>query len=169
MMLSRVLMLSVSSLMAATVCTGCSREPESKMAEMPELTVVRSGNFMAGPGAMDRIGGTAQVMVPRPGEAKGVHVKVSLTGLSQGTHAWHIHEGSCAEMSDKIAVPLSSTEDSPGLAGPLAAGPNGVAEETVFVPNEKLSLDDMKKQRYSIHVHAMSGPQHGPTVACVDL
>lgn len=102
------------------------------------------------------------------GAGQGFRVEVSLDGLSQGDHAWHIHSGPCGEQAP-VAVAFSPTADQEGLTQPLTADQQGHAEGTVTVPAGELALDQLQGQEYSVHVHAQGGTDHGPTVACADL
>lgn len=99
---------------------------------------------------------------------QGFRVEVSLNGLTQGDHAWHIHEAPCGEKGP-IVVPFSATADEEGLAGDLSVDESGRAEGSADVPAEDLTLDRVHSGQYSVHVHAQGGVDHGPTVACADL
>ena len=99
---------------------------------------------------------------------QGFRVEVSLNGLSEGDHAWHIHEAPCGEKGP-VVVPFSATADEEGLTGDLTVDQSGRAESSVEVPAADLALDQLRNGQYSVHVHAQGGVDHGPTVACADL
>ena len=99
---------------------------------------------------------------------QGFRVEVSLNGLSEGDHAWHIHRAPCGE-DGPVVVPFSATPDEEGLTGDLSVDQSGRAESSADVPAEDLTLDQLRSGQYSVHVHAQGGVDHGPTVACADL
>jgi Cu/Zn superoxide dismutase len=93
---------------------------------------------------------------------------VHIEGLTPGEHAWHIHAAPCGK-DGPVVVPFTETEDGPGLAQPLSPSAGGVAEAKVAVPQDKLSLEQLKSGEYSLHVHEKGGVDHGATVACANL
>jgi len=95
-------------------------------------------------------------------------IRVSLTGLTPGEHAWHIHQGTC-EAGGDVVVALTDTGTMTGIASPLAVGDNGEVTTTVTIPTADLSPDMIQSGAYSLHVHERGGTEHGPTVACADL
>ncbi|HUG41187.1 MAG TPA: CHRD domain-containing protein [Longimicrobiales bacterium] len=99
---------------------------------------------------------------------QGFRVEVSVNGLSQGEHAWHIHSGPCGEEAP-VVVAFSPTEDSEGLTNPLNADESGHAEAEATVPADELTIEGLRAAQHSLHVHAQGGVDHGPTVACADL
>lgn len=99
---------------------------------------------------------------------QGFRVEVSLNGLSEGDHAWHIHDGPCGQ-NGPVVVPFSATADEEGLTDDLSVDESGRAESSADVPAEDLTLDRLQSGQYSVHVHAQGGVDHGPTVACADL
>lgn len=102
------------------------------------------------------------------GDGANIRLEASVDGLTQGDHAWHIHAGTCAEHG-AIVVALSRTEDLPGLTQSLTADESGHAEGTVTIPFDELAPDELRTGRYSAHIHAGAGTDHGPTVMCAEL
>ena len=154
--------------------------------EAPILTAA----FEAGEGATEaaRVSGTVRVFAADGGAdattpatgapsatttdegrtGQGFRVEVSLNGLSEGDHAWHIHDAPCGQ-EGPVVVPFSATADEEGLTGDLSVDESGRAESSADVPAEDLTLDRLQGGQYSVHVHAQGGVDHGPTVACADL
>jgi Cu/Zn superoxide dismutase len=99
---------------------------------------------------------------------EGFRLEVEIEGLSEGPHAWHIHDGPCGETAG-IAVALTTTQDAEGITQPLNATAGAPASGTVTVAADRLTLDQLETGEYSLHVHAQGGTDHGPTVACADL
>lgn len=99
---------------------------------------------------------------------QGFRVEVSINGLSQGEHAWHIHSAACGQEAP-VVVAFTPTKDQEGLASALNADQSGRAEAEATVPSDELTLDRLQSGQYSLHVHTQSGVDHGPTVACADL
>lgn len=98
---------------------------------------------------------------------QGWRVEVSVNGLSDGEHAWHVHSGPCGEEAP-VVVAFSETSDMEGVAGPLNVR-NGTASSQATVPGTELGLEQLQSGEHSIHVHERGGVDHGPTVACADL
>ena len=98
---------------------------------------------------------------------QGWRIEVTLNGLTDGEHAWHVHSGPCGEEAP-VAVAFSPTADMEGVTGPLNVQ-NGSAASQATVPADQLSLDQLENGEYSIHVHERGGTDHGPTVACANL
>lgn len=131
--------------------------------------VTHSADFQA-PEGMNTAGldGTVEVLRPQP-EMEGMptpHLRVRLAGLTPGDHAWHVHSGPCGTPAP-VQIALTSTADMEGLTNPLIADAGGEASAEVAVP----ALQDLMlgQGRYSLHVHASGGVDHGGTVACADL
>lgn len=133
------------------------------------LEVVQVSEFETAPAADRPIGGHVQLKTPPVGEPQGLHVDARVEGLSQGPHAWHVHSGGCEATAAPVVVAFTPTEQLPGIDQPLTPGPDGVAEETAFVPESMLSPAQIAAGEYSIHVHRRAGVEHGPTVACAEL
>ena len=130
---------------------------------------VMTASFEPGEGASAerRVVGTVTVLQgdePTDDYRLAVHI----TGLTPGEHAWHIHSAPCGQKGP-VVVPFTETENGPGIAEALSPGDDGIAETKVDVPQDKLSLDELKSGDYSLHVHEKGGVDHGPTVACANL
>lgn len=112
--------------------------------------------------------GQVEVLQPEP-EMEGnpaPHLKVELSGLEPGEHAWHIHDGPCGEPAS-VLIPLTSTADMEGVGEPLVADESGHAIADLPVP--PLSDLALGEGKYSLHVHESGGVDHGATVACATL
>ena len=134
-----------------------------------EGRVVMTANFEPAEGrrTAEPVRGTATVLEAE--EPNGDYrLAVRIEGLSEGEHAWHIHSAPCGKEAP-VVVPFTATKESPGLAQALTPGEGGVAEANVTVPQNKLSLEQLKSGEYSIHVHERGGIDHGSTVACANL
>lgn len=99
---------------------------------------------------------------------QGFRVEVTLNGLSQGEHAWHIHSAPCGQQAP-VVVAFTPTADQQGLAQPLTADQTGATQGQATVPADQLTLDQLQSGQYSLHVHTQGGVDHGPTVACANL
>ena len=148
---------------------------------------VMTGEFSAaGDAAGEAISGTVRIypdggtesgtgmegMDAEAGEAgagQGFMIQVAIQGLSQGEHAWHIHDAPCGE-TGSIALALTPTQDREGLADPIQ-GTQGQdeARASATVPASEMALQQLETGQYSLHVHERGGVDHGPTVACADL
>jgi hypothetical protein len=113
-------------------------------------------------------GGASGTLRILDGGAAGTQLAVDLTGLSEGEHAWHIHNAPCGQ-EGTVVVPFTDTEAEEGIAEPLRVGADGNAIATVIVPSDRLSQDELRSGQYSLHVHERGGVDHGATVACVNL
>lgn len=101
--------------------------------------------------------------------AEGFLLEVTLDGLNQGEHAWHIHSGPCGEQAP-VAVAITQTADSEGIGEPIDVMSEGAsARASVEVPGDQLSLEQLRSGEYSVNIHQSGGVDHGPAVACADL
>ncbi len=103
-----------------------------------------------------------------PSAGNGFRLVVSVNGLSQGEHAWHIHSGPCGQPAP-VDVAITTTADQQGIGQPLTADQSGNAMGSVTVPASRLTFDQLQGGQYSLHIHQQGGVDHGPTVACADL
>ncbi|MCA9739679.1 MAG: CHRD domain-containing protein [Gemmatimonadota bacterium] len=114
------------------------------------------------PGDAPMTSGSLQILAPE--EMGGDYrLEVILSGLSEGEHAWHIHGGPCGENAS-IVLPLSSTPDQEGAAGPLEANAQGQASTTVDVPGFEATW--LNAGTHSVHVHEGTPEAPGASVAC---
>lgn len=102
------------------------------------------------------------------GQGQGFRVEVTLAGITEGEHAWHIHEAACGQQGP-VVVPFSAVPGEEGLTGELEADDTGRVEEEATVPSDRLTFDQLRTGTYSLRVHAQGGENHGPAVACADL
>jgi Cu/Zn superoxide dismutase len=97
----------------------------------------------------------------------GLELRVHLMGLSEGDHAWHIHQGTC-ESPGQVVVPLSDFGDRSGVTGDLSAGSDGMVEETVTIDRDRLAGLDLNRP-HVINIHQSSGDNPGPGIACAPI
>ena len=94
---------------------------------------------------------------------------MNLTGVPEGEHAWHIHQGACGTKDAPVVVPFTATKDKPGIGSPLVAAAGGSTTAEVTVPSSVLTTQQLQSGDYSLHVHQKSGTDHGPSIACANL
>lgn len=143
-------------------------EVQTELEPVGGMQVIETNPFQAAPAAEGPVGGELQLMIPPTGEPEGLHVQARVEGLSPGPHAWHVHSGPCGEEAP-VVVAFTPTAEREGIAQPLVAGPDGVAQGTAFIPEGVLARRDVEVGGYSVHVHREGGVEHGPTVACAPL
>lgn len=97
----------------------------------------------------------------------GLELRVHLMGLSEGDHAWHIHQGTC-ENPGQVVLPISDMGDRDGVGGDLNAGADGMVEETVNIDRDRLAGLDLN-QDHIINVHLRGGDDPGPGIACAPI
>lgn len=131
------------------------------------------------PGPQSETSGTVSLRETRSRE---LALGVSLTGLSEGDHAWHIRRAPCG-VDGPIALAISAAAgDTGSLAQPLHADADGNAGGTVTIPAGQVSPelryalrpeDPADPQPHveplSLQVHERAGADPGPIVACADL
>lgn len=171
----------------ATILFGCAPEPQAEdELEMPDKEVPAGETQPLGDargsmlktvefepwegGDYGPINGAVEVFQgdTRDGDYR---LTVRLGGLGPGEHAWHIHSGPCDSDAPVVVsfTPSEKRDENVDLSKPLIPGEGGVAEATVTVPHDQLSLDELVSGEYSLHVHQTAGVDHGPTVACANL
>ena len=137
-------------------------------APTPDVTTPIITSTFTGKGTGDKIQGQVQVL-PGTDAATGFRVSVNLTGVPEGAHDWHIHQGSC-DTNGPIVVPMTADKDKTGITQPLQAAADGAVTAQVDVPSSMLTADQLKSGDYSLHVHLKSDAKnHGPTIACSNL
>jgi Cu/Zn superoxide dismutase len=152
--------------------TPAVEEPAGEPANPPgaEGHALITSNFepVAGATTAGPVTGTVTVLegIDPMGDYK---IAVRIEGLTPGEHAWHIHSGSCGGAESPVVLSFTETKEGPGIGQPLTAGESGMAEATVTVPKDKLTLDQIKNGDYSLHVHEKGGIDHGASVACAAL
>jgi hypothetical protein len=148
---------------------GTVATPPAETRGDPEGTVAMTESFQPAEGAKEgqRIDGTVTVFEPAAGNAD-YRLAVRIEGIGEGEHAWHIHAAPCGK-EGPVVVPFTQTEDAPGLARPLKPDASGIAEATVTVPADRVTIDKLRSGEYSLHVHDRGGIDHGATVACANL
>lgn len=131
------------------------------------------------PGPQSETSGTVTISETR---ARGVEIGVNLRGLSEGEHAWYVRRAPCG-VDGPIVVPTSPSADQAGTLGePLRADADGTAAGTVTIPPDQVPHDLLYAVRpedpvdpqphaepLSLNVHAGTGEDPGPIVACADL
>ena len=148
---------------AQTPATTPAPAPTPEAAPTPLLTSAFSGE-----GTGSKIQGQVQVL-PSTDPATSFKVSVDLTGVPEGAHDWHIHQGACPT-NGPIVVPFTADKDKPGISQPIQAPADGIVKAEADVPTSMLTADQLKSGEYSIHVHAKSDAKaHGPTIACANL
>lgn len=135
---------------------------------MPEYTETVQSDFTAVEGVEAEITGTLHLLEPTTVASPGapMRVRVQVSGLPPGEHAWHIHAGAC-EADGEVVIPFTATADEEGIADPLTPDAQGIAMAEIEVP----ALADrwMGTGDHSIHVHEAAGTEPGPALACADL
>jgi hypothetical protein len=111
-------------------------------------------------------------------------------GLSEGTHAWHIHSGTC-ESPGAIVLALSDapagmqatrpgattdpavtrTDDDlrDGIASDLNPNDDGMVEETVNIDREHVQALQAHGSNFIVNVHQRGGDNPGPAIACAPI
>ncbi|MGH7468818.1 MAG: hypothetical protein ACRENP_12745 [Longimicrobiales bacterium] len=136
--------------------------PTPPMPASPAMTALVTG------ATGTNIGGQVQVM-PTDGDPGGFRVVVNLTGVPEGEHAWHIHQGACSAKNAPVVVAFTAEGDKPALSTPLVAGADGNVTAEATVPSTMLSLQQLQSGEYSLHTHRKAGTDQGPSIACADL
>ena len=101
------------------------------------------------------------------GPASGFRLEVTLDGLTEGAHAWHIHEGSC-DAQGPVVVAMTPMGEMEGIAAPLTVPAEGAPVRGAATVTG-LTLQQLEESDYSLRVHEGSGTQPGPVAACADL
>ena len=154
--------------------TAAAQEQVAEAAAAPALPPptaepFQTTDFKRGQGAGDKkIEGTLDAIAPDSPELDGTYLRVRLSGLNPGPHAWHIHNGLCAEVG-RIIVAMTSTDTIQGIDKPIVADAGGNADHTAFVPTDMLSRQRMELRAYSVRVHVGDGPDYGLSMACARL
>lgn len=135
----------------------------------PTAEPFQTTDFKRGQGAGDKkIEGTLDAIAPDSPELDGTYLRVRLSGLNPGPHAWHIHNGLCGEVG-RIIVAMTFTDTIQGIDRPIVADAGGNADHTAFVPTDRLSRQRMELRAYSVRVHVHAGPDYGLSAACARL
>lgn len=140
-------------------------------AEVPAFSEEVRTAFQPPADSATGVTGTLRLLVPtQEGADEGAgpaRLHVELAGLAQGQHDWHVYDGPCGVEGGGLALPLSATDDNPGVAGPLQADARGSVEAEVDAP----PLDRLWTEagNYSVRVFAGTGVDAGPVVACANL
>lgn len=145
---------------------GAEVTPAPAPVEPVDMTVA-SGQFDGVGDAAGQVTGTADLT--RLGETAdaGMELRVHLMGLGEGDHAWHIHDGTCANRGG-VVLPLSDAAGQDGVSGDLEADGSGMVERTVSLDAEDVALLTAG-QGYSLNVHASGSDNPGSPVACATL
>jgi Cu/Zn superoxide dismutase len=114
------------------------------------------------------VGGEVQIL-PVENDANAFKVSASFTGVPEGDHAWHIHQGACSAQGTPVVVPFTEDKDKPAIATPITAGADGSATAEVVVPANLLTVTQLRDGDYSLHIHQKTGTDHGPTIGCANL
>lgn len=166
--------------------------PETDLPTTEPTAMESTAMFEPGPAGAN-VSGMVRI-IPSDEELR---LEVQLNGLTEGEHAWHIHNAPCGE-EGPIVVAITPTADHPeGVGDPIEAGADGSAEADVTIPRDRippglqnvLGTSGMVGQpgaatgqadtaaqatgaqgdQFSLHVHERAGVDHGQTVACADL
>lgn len=135
----------------------------------PDAEPFQTTDFRRGKAAGDKkIEGTLDAIAPDSPDLDGTYLRVRLSGLAPGPHAWHIHNGPCAEIG-RIIVAFTPTDSIQGIGESIVADASGRVEHSTFVPTDMLSRQRMEKRAYSVRVHERDGPDPGQSIACARL
>lgn len=153
--------------LVASVLVGCSAVAE----EIPTAAARTVGDVfitsnIQGTGAGSNAGGLVR-LVDLPA-TEDMQVQVEATGLPSGSHSWHIHSGTCAQPGG-VVVAFTTIGQNEGLDEPIVADAQGRAAEDARVPANRLTRQQITSGSYIVNIHARSGPNPGPTIACADL
>ncbi|CAN5635022.1 hypothetical protein BH23GEM10_BH23GEM10_02390 [soil metagenome] len=134
--------------------------------ETVDMTVA-SGQFEGVGDAGAQMTGTADLTrLGDTGDA-GMKLRVHLMGLAEGDHAWHIHEGTCANRGG-VVLPLSDAAGQDGVTGDLKSDGSGMVERTVTLEAEDVAVLTAG-QGYSVNVHTAGSDSPGAPVACATI
>jgi Cu/Zn superoxide dismutase len=115
-----------------------------------------------------KVGGQIQILSSDTDPA-GFKVAASFTGVPEGEHAWHIHQGACGQKDTPVVVPFTEDKDKPAISEPIVATADGNVIKEVAVPGTLLSVQQLRDGDYSLHLHQKGGTDHGPTIGCATL
>jgi Cu/Zn superoxide dismutase len=145
-----------------------------------------TGEFERVQGAPEGISGNFEL---RAEQAGGSTLTATLSGLTPGEHAWHIHSGACGS-AGPVAIALTPVPGSQAVAGAqaLVAGADGRAQASVTIPQAELDRlqatgatgtvppagaapqpAPAAAPQFSINVHQQGGANPGAMVACANL
>jgi hypothetical protein len=142
--------------------------PGEPVQEQPQDVVVARSDFQATPQAGDlNVSGWAEFRQRGATWDDGLELRVHLMGLSEGDHAWHIHQGTC-ESPGQVVLPLSDFGGQSGVTGDLNAGSDGMVEETVTIDRDRLAGLNLQES-HVINVHLRGGDDPGPGIACAPI
>lgn len=112
--------------------------------------------------------GRVRVFRMAMGGDSALQLTVEANSLEPGPHAWHLHDGKCDRAGAPVALALSDAGDRAGVAGPLTAAGDGVAESSVLIPPAQLTPERLRDRPLSLRIHA-GADAASPVVACADL
>jgi Cu/Zn superoxide dismutase len=136
--------------------------------EQPQDMVVARGDFQPTAQAGDlNVSGWAEVRQRGATLDDGLELRVHVMGLSEGDHAWHIHQGTCASPG-AVVLALSDHGEHDGIASDLNAGSDGMVEETVNIDRDRYATLNLQ-QDHVVMVHLRGGDDAGPAIACAPL
>ena len=116
------------------------------------------------------ITGTAELRRTGMDANSPFELHVRLTGLTADTdHPWHIHRGTCSDADAPIAIAITDAAGQDGVGDPLKPGADGVAEQTVRIPTERLTQEQLNTESYSVHVHEGAVATPGAGIACANI
>jgi hypothetical protein len=115
-----------------------------------------------------KVGGQVQILSSEA-DPNGFKVAVSFTGVPEGEHAWHIHQGACGQKDTPVVVPFTEDKDKPAISEPIVATADGNVIKEVAVPGTLLSVQQLRDGDFSLHLHQKTGADHGPTIGCATL
>jgi hypothetical protein len=137
-------------------------------AEQPRDLAVSTTQFQATQDAGGlQVQGMAELRQRGATMNDGLELRVNLTGLSEGDHAWHIHGGTC-QSPGQVLIPISGIGDRSGIGSDLNADSNGRAEASVNIDHDHL-MQLQQGQSYIVNVHLRGGDNPGPAIACAPL
>lgn len=196
-----VTVLRVAPVLAGmTLMLACSPDEDAELDTLPadEVPAVTeepvtdpalaetTAMFEPGP-AGGNVSGLVRII---PEDDQDLRLEVQLTGLTEGEHAWHIHNAPCGEEGPVVVAITPTQEQAEGLADAIEAGSDGTATADVTIPRDRipagLMAGGMTVQpgaagqagatqpgatggQFSLHVHERGGVDHGATVACANL
>ncbi|HSJ23613.1 MAG TPA: hypothetical protein VK929_02940 [Longimicrobiales bacterium] len=167
------MMLALAGLVAAAcdtneVETDPGLLPDQPAEEQPQDMMVARSDFQPTAEAGElNVSGWAEFHQRDGTWNDGMELRVHLMGLSEGDHAWHIHQGTC-EAPGQVVLPLSDFGDESGVAGDLNAGDDGMVEETVNIDRDRFATLNLQDS-HVIAVHLRGGDDPGPVIACAPV
>ncbi len=134
----------------------------------PDAEPFQTTDFRRGKAAGDKkIEGTLDAIAPDSPDLDGTYLRVRLSGLDPGPHAWHPQRSLCRHRQDHCRLHTHGFHQ--GIGESIVADAKRPGRHSTFVPTDMLSRQRMEKRAYSVRVHERDGPDPGQSIACARL